>query len=351
MIERRGFLAGVGAALVSSPGVGARAPQSYDSDGLTRPRRLRPGDTVGLVTPSTPASDPDLLALGVRTAKHFGLRPKLGKYVGKRSGYFGSPAAERLDDLHAMFRDPEVRGVFALRGGYGAMHLLDRVDYDLIRKNPKVFLGYSDITALHLAIQKNARLVTLHGPTMLSDFSNYTVEHLKRALFDAAPLGKLTNPLEANELRPEHTLRTVVPGRATGRLVGGNLTLISTLMGTPYEVETRGKIFLIEDVGEEPYRIDRYLTQLKLAGKFDGAAGVVFGECVECGPRDYKPSIGSAFSLGEVVDAVLGDLKIPVLAGLTFGHTTDQMTLPLGVRATLDADAGTLEIKESALLD
>jgi muramoyltetrapeptide carboxypeptidase len=244
-----------------------------------------------------------------------------------------------------------VKGVFALRGGYGAMHLLDRVDYDLIRKNPKVFLGYSDITALHLAVQKNARLVTLHGPTMLSDFSSYTVEHLKRALFDAAPLGRLTNPQEADELRPEHTLRTVVPGRATGPLVGGNLTLISTLMGTPYEVETRGKIFLIEDVGEEPYRIDRYLTQLRLAGKFDGAAGVVFGECVECGPRDYKPSIGSAFSLGEVVDAVLGGLKIPVLAGLTFGHTADQMTLPLGVRATLDADAGTLEIKESALLD
>jgi muramoyltetrapeptide carboxypeptidase len=350
MIERRGFLAGVGAALVSSPTF-ARGPQSHGADGLTRPRRLRPGDAVGLITPSTPASDPDLIALGVRTAKHFGLRPKLGRYVGKRSGYFGSPVAERLDDLHAMFRDPEVKGVFALRGGYGAMHLLDRVDYDLIRKNPKVFLGYSDITALHLAVQKNARLVTLHGPTMLSDFSSYTVEHLKRALFDAAPLGRLTNPQEADELRPEHTLRTVVPGRATGPLVGGNLTLISTLMGTPYEVETRGKIFLIEDVGEEPYRIDRYLTQLRLAGKFDGAAGVVFGECVECGPRDYKPSIGSAFSLGEVVDAVLGGLKIPVLAGLTFGHTADQMTLPLGVRATLDADAGTLEIKESALLD
>lgn len=351
MSNRRDFLSGVGAAAASASLARAARANGEESPALIKPRKLKPGDTVGLITPATPTSDPDKIALAIRTAKYFGLNVKVGKHVGRRSGYFGSPVSERLDDLHAMFRDPEVRGVFAMRGGYGAMHLLDVVDYDLIRRNPKILLGYSDITALHLAFQKKARLVTLHGPTMLSDFSGYTVEHLKRALFDSRPLGKLTNPPEPHELRPSHALRAVVPGRASGPLVGGNLTLISTLMGTPYEVETRGKIFLIEDVGEEPYRIDRYLTQMKLAGKFDGCAGVVFGECVECAPRDYKPSLGSNFSLGEVVDAHLGGLKVPVLAGLTFGHTTDQLTLPLGVNATLDADAGTLTVAESALLD
>ncbi|MGH9718858.1 MAG: S66 peptidase family protein, partial [Bryobacteraceae bacterium] len=253
---------------------------------------------------------------------------------------------ERLDDLHAMFRDPDVRAVFAIRGGYGAAQLLDRIDYKLIRGNPKIFLGYSDITALHLAIQKRAGLVTFHGPVTLSRFSEYTQKHFRRALFEAKPLGKLTNPPDSNPLRPAHTFRTVRPGTARGPLVGGNLTLISTTMGTPFEIETRGRILFLEDVDEQPYSVDRMLTQLRLAGKFDGVAGVVFGECNNCRPRDYQPSFESTFSLGEVVDEILGKLPVPVLSGLTIGHTEDQLTLPLGVMASLDADKGELEIEE-----
>ena len=315
-----------------------------------RPRRLQPGDTVGLITPATFVADPETLAKAERTIKHFGWRARWGKYVGKKSGYFGSPVNERLDDLHAMFRDPEIKAVFCVRGGYGSQHLLDRIDYDLIRRNPKIFAGYSDITALHLAIHKMTGLVTFHSPVPVSAFTEYTQKHFTPALTAAKPLGALTNPPEQNKLRPEHTLRAIKPGKATGRLIGGNLTLISTLMGTPYEPDTRGAILFLEDVGEQPYRIDRMLTQLRLAGKLQQAAGIVFGECADCGPSEYKPFVAAGFSLGEVADAIFGDLNIPVLAGLTIGHTDDQLTLPLGVMATLDAEAGTLEVKEAGVV-
>jgi muramoyltetrapeptide carboxypeptidase len=346
-MKRRNFMTALGAGL-AVPWL-TLAHKRESSDGLVLPRALRSGDTVGLITPATYVSDPDKLALADRTLKYFGLRVKLGKQVGKRSGYFGSPAEERLDDLHSMFRDMDVQAVFAIRGGYGSEHLLDRVDYDLIRRNPKVFLGYSDITALHLAINKYSKLVTFHGPIALSSFTEYTRQHFRSALFDTKPLGRLENPQESNQLRPAHPLRTIRPGKASGPLIGGNLTLISTTMGTPYEIDTRGKILFLEDVDEETYRIDRMLTQLRLAKKLDDAAGVVFGECQGCGPRDYRPSLESNYSLGEVLDNLLGNLRVPVLYGLAIGHTPDQLTLPLGVMATLDADQGTLDVTGSSL--
>lgn len=354
-MKRRNFLASTLVALVvpafqqaGHSKTLARPATTLPAD-FIRPKALRPGDTVGIITPSTPVIDPERLAVVERTMNYFKLRWKMGKNVGKRSSDYQSFVSERLDDLHEMFRDQEVNAVFALRGGYGSPNLLDRIDYDLIRRNPKIFLGFSDITALHLAIHKRAGLVTFHGPTVSSGFSTYTQQHFRRALFETAPIGTVTNPPETNELRPNHTLRAIRPGTASGQLVGGNLSLIAATMGTPFEIETRGKIFFIEDVGEEPYRIDRMLTHLRLAGKLDQAAGIIFGECSGCSPADYKPSTASPYTLGEVVDNIFGALKIPVLSGLTIGHTPDQLTLPLGVMATLDAGKGTLEIKESGV--
>lgn len=343
-MNRRGFLARLGAAAMS-PLMGYAA----GARPLLRPPVLRAGHTVGLITPATYVSDPDRLAMAERTLRFFGLQPKLGKNVRKRNGYLGGSVAERLDDLHAMFGDPEVHAVFAVRGGYGSAQLLDRIDYDLLRRRPKIFLGYSDLTAMHLAIQRHAGLVTFHGPVAVSPFSSYTQSHFRRALFETDPIGAVTNPPDSNTLRPAHTLRTVRPGKARGPLIGGNLTLVSTTMGTPYEIDTRGRILFLEDVEEDPYRIDRMLTHLRLAGKLDAAAGVIFGECRGCRPRDYQPSFESTFSLGEVLDNILGGLKIPVLSGLTIGHTDDQLTLPLGVLASLDADQGVLAIEESGV--
>lgn len=337
-MDRRRFLAGAAASSV--------APAAESE--LLKPRALRPGDIVGLVTPSTYVADPDRLQLAARTVKYFGLQFKIGKNVGKRAGYLGGSVQERVDDLHEMFRDPEVRAVFAIRGGYGASQLLDRLDYDLIRRNPKIFLGYSDITSLHLAIHQNAGLVTFHGPVVLSRFSEYTRKYFLKALFSTEPIGVVTNPPDSDPLRPAHTLRAIRPGRARGPLTGGNLSLIASTMGTPYEIETQGRILFLEDVDEQPYSVDRMLTQLRQAGKLGAAAGVIFGECHDCRPREFQPSFESSFSLGEVLDSILARLKAPVLSGLTIGHTDDQATLPLGVAATLDSEKGELVIEESA---
>ncbi len=348
VVKRRDLLKNLGGATALSflPQV-VRAQTSFGE--LIHPPRLQAGDTVGLITPATYVADPDQLALAARTLKYFNLRVKMGRNVGKRTGYFSNPVGARLDDFHGMFRDKDVRAVFCVRGGYGAAQLLDRIDYDLVRRNPKIFLGYSDITALHLAINKLARLVTFHGPVALSRFSDYTQTSFRKALFEAKPIGEVTNPPEKESPRPAHTLRTIRAGAASGTLIGGNLTLVSTTMGTPYEIETRGRILFLEDVDEEPYRIDRMLTQLRLAGKFTGVAAIIFGECKDCRAQDYKPSVSNPYSLGEVLDNIFGELKVPVLSGLTVGHTDDQLTLPLGVAATLDADKGTLTIKESGV--
>jgi muramoyltetrapeptide carboxypeptidase len=324
------------------------APQAAPKP-LLKPAVLKQGDTVGLITPSTYVSDPDRIATAARTIQYFGLKMKMGQNVRKQTGYVGGTIAQRVADLHDMFRDPEVNAVFTIRGGYGSAQLLDDIDYDLIRRNPKIFVGYSDITAMHLAIHQKTGLVTFHGPVTLSKFTGYTRDHFRKAMFEAGPIGTVTNPPPSDPLRPAHTLRTVKPGKARGPLVGGNLSLIASLMGTPYEIDTRGKILFIEDVDEQPYSIDRMLTQLRLAGKLRSAAGIIFGECADCKQRDYKPSFDSTFTLGEVVDNILGELKVPVLSGLTIGHTDDQLTLPMGVMATLDADKGELVIEESAV--
>jgi muramoyltetrapeptide carboxypeptidase len=305
--------------------------------------RLKPGDTVGLITPSSYVSDPDELAFAKRFCEFFQLKWKLGKNVGQRYGYLAGTAQQRVDDLHAMFSDPGVQGVFCIRGGYGSAQMLDRIDYATIRNNPKVFLGYSDITALHTAIGQRTGLVTFHGPVSLSHLTEWSQQHLRAAIFTGEAVGAVTNPPESNPLRAGHTMRTVRGGRATGALAGGNLTLLSTTLGTPFAIETAGRILLMEDIGEDIYRIDRMFTQLRLAGKLQAAAGIVVGECKDCPP----PGHDSAYSLGEVIDYLLGDLGIPVLYGLSFGHTVDQVTLPLGAQAALDADRQTLTVSQS----
>src|SRR5207237_4467771 len=208
-MKRRNFLRAAGA-VVPAWALAPRGLAHAQTAALksSKPRALRAGDTVGVIAPGTAVPDPDRLALVEPTLKYFGVRLELGRYVSQGSGYVSRSINERLDDLHAMFRDPEVQGVFCIRGGYGSMQLLDRIDYDLIRRNPKVFVGYSDITAMHLAINRHAGLVTFHGPIVLSSFTDYTQQSFRAALFSTKSAGKLTNPPEHNQLRPAPPLRT-----------------------------------------------------------------------------------------------------------------------------------------------
>jgi muramoyltetrapeptide carboxypeptidase len=348
-MKRRNFLQTAGA-MLSLSSVSSIGFASVARNKLIRPKALRPGDTVGLIATGTPV-DEKRLANAEQRVKELRLRSKVGKNAAKSPGSGDIPIQARLDDLHTMFLDPEVRAIIPLRGGYGSVELLDLIDYDLIRRHPKVFLGFSDITALHLAIHRHSRLVTFHGPNASFYPSEYTSSYLRKALLAEQPIGRVSNPTRpADPNFPAYKTRTIRSGTASGRLIGGNLTSISYTMGTPYEIETRGSILFLEAENEEPYHVRRILNQLRLAKKLDGVAGVVFGVFVDCVvPAGKVPYVNTTYSIGVVLDYMLGKLNVPVLSGLAIGHSPDQITLPLGAMATLDADAGSLTITESGV--
>jgi muramoyltetrapeptide carboxypeptidase len=309
-----------------------------------KPKRLYPGDTIGVIAPASPG-DSELAIAGVSWLEEQGFRVQLGTTVNQTLGYLSGSDAARAADINTMFASPTIDGIICLRGGYGTMRLLELLDYSLIRAHPKVFVGYSDITALHTSIGQRTGLITFHGPMVSSDMgkglSDYTQDYFFRAVTAPGPLGSVINPpLCASP-------SFIVPGAAKGYLTGGNLSLIVATLGTPYEIDTCGKILCLEEVGEAPYRIDRMLTQLLLAGKLQAAAGIVFDVCADCDKETEPPS----FTVAEVLQDRLGGLAKPVLYHLHFGHTTDKATLPLGVMAVLESQKDGLEIIETATTD
>jgi muramoyltetrapeptide carboxypeptidase len=352
MIDRRRLLSAAGLSLpalaVASPKP-AKTPTPTPATPprpLVKPKALKEGDTVGLIAPASYMFDLWRLEEAVARVESMGLVPKLGKNVKNRRGFFAGSDAERLEDFHAMFRDPQVKGVFCLQGGYGTPRILDGIDYELVRRNPKILLGYSDITGLHLAVLQKAGMVTFHGPNLGGRIPARPMELLKKALFVPEPLGELANPTEEDPVNPEYPLHTITPGTARGRLTGGNLTLVSVLMGTPFEIDTKDRLLLLEDTGEAPYRVDRMLVQLKLAGKLTAAAGTVWGTCDDCTPSLSGFEIN--LSLSDVLDEIVGGAGKPAMAGLFFGHERNKVTIPLGVEAELDAGGKKLVVTESA---
>jgi muramoyltetrapeptide carboxypeptidase len=231
-------------------------------------------------------------------------------------------------------------------GGWGSPRVLPYLDFDLIARKPKVLIGYSDITALLNAIHQRTGLITFHGPVASSGFDPYSLDNFKRVLMSPEPFGALAMPEKKPTELIDRTNRVLklAPGKATGRLIGGNLTLLATLMGTPYEINTDGRILFTEDVREEIYRIDRMLTQLALGGKFERMAGFVFGRCSECNFN------GPSFSLEDILRDRFGNGPKPAISGLSFGHIDQKLTIPVGAMATLDADAGTVTVDEGAVL-
>jgi muramoyltetrapeptide carboxypeptidase len=311
---------------------------------LIKPPRLRRGDVVGLVAPGGYATDA-AIEQAVRHIEALGLRVRQGAWLREVWGNYGGTVAARIADLHAMFRDPEVKAIWAIRGGSGCISLLRHLDYRLIRTHPKILLGYSDITALHLAIHRHAGLVTFHGPVASSTPSDYSTQHLLAVLME--PRDTYTIPMAAENDRraldePWYATRTVHGGVAEGPLIGGNLSLVSALAGTPYAADFRGSLLFIEEVNEEPYRIDRWLTQLDLSVGLDKAAGVMIGICENCGPQGDGPSL----TLDETLDVHLRPLRVPAVTGYSFGHIRHQFTLPVGVRARLDTEARTVTLLE-----
>jgi len=314
---------------------------------LIKPARLRQGDLVAIVAPSG-FTDDEEIAKAVANMESLGLRVTLGEHIRAVHGNYAGTVQQRLDDLHAAFRNPEVKAVWAVRGGSGAISLLALIDYALIRANPKILVGYSDITALHLAIGRQTGLVTFHGPVASSTFSDYTVTHLRNVLM--APQEQYTIPMALENHRraiehPNFSIRTVHGGQATGRLTGGNLCMVSALAGTPYAAQIDQRLVFLEDINEAPYRIDRMLCQLDLAGSFASAAAMMMGVFMHCEADQGD----SALTLDQTLDQHLQPLRVPAVAGYSFGHIRDQFTIPMHILATLDAERQTLTLLEPAV--
>lgn len=330
------------AALAAMPALAAPKPAS-----LRKPARLRAGDTVGLVEPAGFTADSFDLALVMETVRAMGLVPKPAPHLLSRYGYLAGEDKVRAADLNAMFADDSVRAIFAVRGGWGCARILPYLDFAAIRANPKLLIGFSDITALHLAIAAKAGFTTIHGPNASSAWGKLSWDAFRAVAFDAST-PTFGTPIGTDDRLVQRSgrIRTFTPGKASGRLLGGNLTVLGALMGTPYLPDFDGAILFLEDVDEAEYRIDRMLTQLRLAGILGRVAGVVFGQCTDC---RAPAGTTNGFTLSQVLQQHLAPLGVPAFQGALFGHVADQYPLPVGVRAEIDATAGTIRLLESAV--
>ena len=345
-MTRRELLATGGSLAVAATVFPALA-NAADNANNRKPQRLRPGMTVGLVTPASNVPEDQELHIAMDLVRSLGFIAKPSANLFSRTQYLAGTDKQRADDLNAMFADPEVDAIFCVRGGYGSGRLLRYLDYDMIAANPKVILGYSDITAILNAIYLRTGLITFHGPIAGGNFSDYTYDQYNRILVEPTSTTEIGNP-PVFETRPgvvdwENRLTPIVSGSAEGHLVGGNLSLVVTLLGTPFEPNFDGAILFLEDVSEPPYSVDRMLTHLWMTGKLERVAGIVLGKFTD---DDYD---SNTFSMEQVMRDRFEPLGIPTLRGTMIGHIEDKTVVPIGIQARLDVDAGTLTLLEAAV--
>jgi muramoyltetrapeptide carboxypeptidase len=345
-MRRRDFLGATGVWTLAAGAGGGLARAESGAAATVRPKRLRKGDRVGLVAPASANFKSVDVEIAQDVVRAFSLEPRLGAHVRDRHGYLAGRDEARAADVNAFFADSSIAGIFAIRGGWGCARILPHLDWDRIRRNPKVVAGYSDLTALHCGLHARTGLVTFHAPTLLSDWPAFSVDHFRRVVFEAET-PTMSNPKgEEDRLVQRHfRTRTITPGRARGRLLGGNLTVLTALVGSPYLPAFDGAILFLEDVDEDIYRVDRMLTQLALAGLLRRLAGLVFGSCTRCEPGEGYGSL----TLEEVLDEHVRPLGIPAYEGAMIGHQDQQFTIPVGTRVELDAAAATLTMLEPAV--
>lgn len=307
------------------------------------PKSLKKGDTIGLIGASS-ATPPESLTKAIEAVENLGFNVEVGDSCRKRHGYLAGVDELRANDVNEMFRNPLIDGIFCIRGGYGATKILPLLDYEMIKENPKVFAGYSDVTALHIAFNQLCEFVTYHTPMPSTEFINSEMDDYTWTSFiDSVTQTETLNYYLTNPSNQETT--TLVPGQATGQLVGGNLTLVTASLGTPYEIDTKGKILFLEDIDEYERSVDRMLTQLKLAGKLNDAAGIILGAWTNCGPQNpEKPE--HSLRLQTIFEEILVPLNIPILMDVTCGHCLPTMSLPLGRTISMNADTKKLEVIE-----
>jgi len=348
-ISRRQIVQLLGAGLVASQAPLANAVGTASkphSDDTVKPPRLKVGDTVGLINPAGATFHPDDVNIARETLAALGLKMAQGKHLLDQYGYLAGTDINRAEDVNSMFSDPSVNAIITLRGGWGCNRILDMLDYQTIAKNPKILMGYSDITSLLLALQAKTGLVTFHGPVGTSTWNKFSTDFVKRLLFKASAFS-MENPKEIgdNLTQTENRILTIHPGKSRGTLQGGNLAVLTSMIGSDYLPTFKDSILFLEDVGEDIYRIDRMLTQLRLAGILNDISGFVFGKCSKCGPGDGYSSL----TLEQVLDDHIKPLGIPAWYGSMIGHISEKFTMPLGVKAEIDAKLGRISLLESAV--
>lgn len=351
-MDKRNFLKTISlaaAAITLKPSVATSTPTLNENQGhvALKAKALKKGDTLGIITPSSALGDEEAIQKTKEVFEALGFNLKEGQHIRARYGDLAGTDEQRIADIHAMFADPEVRGIVCIRGGSGASRLLDRLDYKLIANHPKVVLGYSDVTALLLAFQAKAGLIGFHGAVGTSTWTNKLAIAFGEQFFDNK-LQQYQNPSEKgdNLIQYDNRIQTITTGVAEGRLIGGNLTLIAGLCGSEFLPDFKDAILFVEEVDENIERVDRLFCQLKNAGVLARIKGFIFGHCTDC-----KPSGGyGSLSLQNVLDDYIKPLGIPAYSGARIGHISNQFILPVGAMARMDAQEGTIQLVERALV-
>ncbi len=312
-----------------------------------KPPRLMPGDTVALVAPASATFKTIELDIAKESLEALGLQVRIGGHLLDRHGYLAGLDRDRAEDINRFFADRSIKAILPIRGGWGSSRLLPFLDYDVIRRNPKIVLGYSDITALLLAMHARTGLVTFHGPNGMGRWDEFSVGWVRRILFEREAV-TMENPREKGEflVQTENRIQTITPGVVRGRILGGNLSVLTAIMGSPYLPDWDNTILFLEDVGEDVYRVDRMMTTLKLAGVLERIRGFIFGTCSECEPGEGYGSL----TLEEVFTDHVRPLKVPAWQGAMIGHRMPQFTIAVGSQVEIDATAGRIRMLEPAVI-
>lgn len=306
---------------------------------MKKPKRLTAGDRIAVIAPSSPV-DHEKLKLALESIEFLQLTPVLYPSCTLSHGYLAGTDIQRAMDVNNSFQDGSIDGIFCVRGGYGASRILPQIDLEIVNANPKVFLGYSDITALHILFNQACRLITFHGPMPSTGYATldpYTLRWLTSSLFSGQGAVQIEQP-------KGFQTRTIFPGEASGIITGGNLSLLVSTLGSPYEIDTKGKILFLEETEEQPYKIDKSLTALALAGKFDDCAGIILGTWSDCTPSEDDPA--GFLTLAEVFDEVVRPYRKPTINNFRSGHVYPQITIPMGIKVKLDATSGVVSFLE-----
>ncbi|NET01059.1 MAG: LD-carboxypeptidase [Sphaerospermopsis sp. SIO1G1] len=335
--KRRQFLLTLGISSLFTPIAPVIANNNLSPHRIIKPPKLKLGDTIGFIAPAGLVAEKDIEKATLTFAK-LGFKIKLGKHILDRYGYLAGTDHNRAQDIHLMFADPAVKAIIAMRGGWGCNRILPLLNYPLFRSHPKIILGYSDITSLLLAINSRSRLITFHGGVATSTWNDFTVNYWRRILLTGELLTMENSPTPAGKVE------IIYPGTVQGKLIGGNLSVITAMIGSAYLPSFYNNILFLEDIGEDVYRIDRMLTQLQNFGILNQISGFIFGQCTNC-----QSSGKQTFTLREILQQYIQPLKIPAWYGSMIGHIQDKFTIPVGLNVEIDADQGSIKMLETAV--